>query len=150
MDNEIREEHESYGMLQIHRQTCSPAINLYGSSITHSNLISLSITTGTKTRNLLNDWYSNGKTIIEVIMSDTQFAEAITSLNMGNGVPVTLHRIQGKSIAPCPEESKRQLFEKEFEQDCRDVSNQLKEALKESESLEYWRFPSIAFIIFRN
>ena len=43
--------------------------------------------------------------IVEVDMSYTQFAEAITSLNMGDGVPVTITNIGGQPVPGCPYEA---------------------------------------------
>jgi hypothetical protein len=129
---EKKEEHESFGLLQISRQTCSPAINLFGSSISHSNLISLRICRGEKHRDLSRDWYFDSETLIEIIMSNTQFAEAITSMNMGCGVPVTLHRVYGQSVAPCPEVHKRQEIEREFDDRCKKIADRTQEAANEA------------------
>jgi hypothetical protein len=127
-----KEEHESFGLLQISRQTCSPAINLFGSSIAHSNLISLRICRGEKHRDLSHDWYFDSETLVEVIMSNTQFAEAITSLNTGCGVPVTLHRVHGKDVAPCPEVHKRKEIEREFAARCKTIADRTQEAADEA------------------
>lgn len=48
-------------------------------------------------------------------MSQSQFAEAITSLNMGSGVPVTVRRLNGKGMEEPQFTNKRIQFEKEFE-----------------------------------
>ncbi len=53
-------------------------------------------------------------------MSLSQFAELITSLNMGDGIPVTIlsTEMQGK-IESCPFESKAELHLKEFQEHLR-------------------------------
>lgn len=76
-------------------------------------------------RHLNRDWYHADKEIVEVSMSNTQFAEAITSLNMGSGVPVTLSYIDGKQIQPCPEENKREEFQKEFKNRCIEMDSKV-------------------------
>ena len=45
-------------------------------------------------------------------MSYSQFAEVITSMNQGTGVPVTIRHIQGKEqIGECPFTDKKQQIE---------------------------------------
>lgn len=127
--------HESYGMLQISRGTCSPGINLFGSSIKHRNIINLRISTGELHRQLSSDWYFDKDTLIEVIMSSTQFAEAITTLNHGSGVPVTLLRVNGKSINPCPTLSKTAQFNQEFKEDMQEASKFMESAINKAEAL---------------
>ena len=45
---------------------------------------------------------------------------AITSMNQGSGVPVTIRYIQGERIEDCPFVDKRQQFEKEFEENIKE------------------------------
>lgn len=63
------------------------------------HIIRLTISNGFMEREDSQDRYyvktSRKKCIVEVDMSYTQFAEAITSLNMGDGVPVTITNIGG-------------------------------------------------------
>lgn len=106
--------HPSYGLLQFSRMTGGPT-NLFGSSIQHKDTIRLRINECAVERNLSTDWYYDQGKIIEVEMSYSQFAEAITSINMGSGVPVTIRYIKGEgSVEPCPFVDKKQLFEEEF------------------------------------
>jgi len=77
------ESHPSYGMVSFNRQQQTPPANLFGSSIKHQTLISLTIRRGTKERDLSRDWYFGGEELIEVLLSPNQFAEAITHMNMG-------------------------------------------------------------------
>lgn len=135
MDEDIKEEHESFGLLQISRQTCSHPINLFGSSVTHSNLISLTINRAEKHRNLHRDWYFGRESLITIIMSDVQFAEAITSMNMGSGTPVTLQRVGDQSIKSCPEVSRKQQIDNEFKKDVKNISDLTRAAAKEAQLL---------------
>ena len=118
MDDRITIEHESFAMLGITRSSCSFSQNLFGSSIQHSHTIKLKIAPAKIDRMLNRDWFhANTKPYIEVEMSYSQFAEAITSMNVGDGVPVTLRRLDDKRIEDCPQFDKRQEFEKEFEKE---------------------------------
>lgn len=110
-----KETHPSYGMMQFSRVSGSSTA-LFGSSIRHRDTIRMRVMNAEVDRHLSNDWYFGKKEIIEVEMSYSQFAEAITSMNQGSGVPVTIRHIQGEQIEPCPFIDKRMQFEKEFEE----------------------------------
>lgn len=129
--------HESYAMLQINRTTTTGATNLFGSSIKHSDTIRLQITEGKLDRHLNRDWYHGGKQYIEIEMSNSQFAEAITSLNQGSGVPVTLKRLWGRQIKECPHADKRQEFEDEFRERMEKLSNDLDKLTEHTEFTLY-------------
>lgn len=110
-----KDTHPSYGMLQFSRVSGSSPTVLFGSSITHKDTIRMYVRQAELSRGLSRDWYFGHKEIIEVEMSYSQFAEAITSMNQGSGVPVTIRYIQGERMEPCPFTDKRMQFEKEFE-----------------------------------
>lgn len=117
--------HESFGMLQINRISNSPSVHLFGSSIPHSNTIRLRIAPAELMRTLNRDWYHASLCpLVEIEMSYTQFAEAITSLNT-EGVPCTLRYVNGKRMADCPFVSKREQFEQEFAAKLQELAGQL-------------------------
>ena len=111
---EKKQEHPSYGMLGFSRVTCGGKTTLFGSSIQHSNTIRLTLKSGAVERGLNSDWYHADRPLFEVEMSQTQFAELITSLNMGDGVPVTIRYINGEEMPPIPFESKADMHREEF------------------------------------
>lgn len=116
MDNE-KKVHESYGLAGFTRSTIGGSgVNLFGSSIKHSNTICFRVYHAEVERNLNQDWYyaSGRLPIVEIEMSQSQFAEMITSMNIGDGFPVTIRSIDGKQMEKCPHESKRQQHANEF------------------------------------
>lgn len=128
--------HPSYANLYIGRSFCSGRQTLFGSSIKHSDVITLKISPASLGRGLHEDHiYAESTPYIEIDMSQAQFAQAITSLNQGEGTPVTLRRLNGEYIEQCPFEDKRMQFDDEFSQDMRNVVNKLKEISKEAEEL---------------
>jgi uncharacterized protein YihD (DUF1040 family) len=133
MDKVITNKHESYAMLQISRVSNGRGQNLFGSSIKHSNTITLRIKEARMDRHLNRDWYYGGKEYIEIEMSYSQFAEAITSLNQGEGVPVTLKYLMGKEITECPHVDKRGEFENEFREQMEELSQKLKKLTENTE-----------------
>jgi len=123
MDN-YKEDHPSYGQLQISRVTCNHGIPLYGSSSKFKEVIKLSISHSEYHRSLHRAWYFPKDTIVEVEMSPSQFAEAITSLNSGSGTPVTIKRIEKDwKIPEPPFKDERDLFHKEFNEDVQEIFN---------------------------
>lgn len=127
---EKNEEHPSYGMIEIHRQSSNKGVNLFGSTIKHKETISIKISKAVKNRDLNRTWFFPRNTVVEIIMSPVQFSEAITSFNT-SGVPVTLKFIQGVGqIESCPEEKIREVFENEIHKSIAKVSKKLDGLLK--------------------
>lgn len=100
---------------------------LFGSSILHSERITLTVNHAELSRDLNRDAIFSRETIVEVEMSPTQFADAITSLNCGGNTPVTIRFIGGGKtenlfhVDP-PYQNKVRQFNKEFEGHIDDLS----------------------------
>ncbi len=138
-DDHKIEKHESYGMIGVNRQTGGND-SLFGSSIKHNTQIAITIKRGEKNRHLNTDWYYGRETITEIVMSPTQFAEMITSLNAGDGVPCTLRRVADgplKRMDYPPEVKQRQVFEDEFKKDMESVTDTVYGDVKEATDLLY-------------
>lgn len=112
---ENRTAHESYGLLGFTKRNGNIQ-NLFGSPITHHASISMSLYQAEHIRKLSNDWYGpvNMKPIVEVEMSNAQFVEAITTMNVGFGVPVTIRYLNGKQMEKPPFESERKKAHSDF------------------------------------
>jgi hypothetical protein len=89
MDFAQKETHPSYGMLAFHRVSGGDP-NLFGSSVKHNQKILLALKEGHVRRDLNTNWYGGDRTLFEVEMSYTQFADLISAMNVGDGVPVTI------------------------------------------------------------
>ncbi|WP_373262136.1 hypothetical protein [Hungatella hathewayi] len=127
--------HPSYGMLAFSRRTGGKN-HLFGSSIEHNDVIAMTLRHGEITRELNTDWYYGDKIIAEVEMSYSQFAEAITSMNMGSGVPVTIRRTEKDGRIPdCDFINKRVQFEDEFADKMDRVNQEMEVLLKEVSKL---------------
>jgi hypothetical protein len=94
-----KEEHPSYGQLSITRISSNSRTPLYGTSNECREYIRITIMQSELHRDLHRSWHFGGDPYIEVIMSPAQFAEAITSLNIGDGVPVTITRVRTHKCA---------------------------------------------------
>lgn len=93
-DETTKEKHQSYGMIQFSR--VSGAGRLFGSPLAmHFGTIRVRIANGHRVHDHRNDYYRADDQIVEVELSAAQFAEAITCMNIGDGVPCTLVWLKG-------------------------------------------------------
>lgn len=88
-DTEELETHPAYGQVGISR--VSGQAKLYGSALDyHHSFIRLEIRHSERRHSLHRDWHFGKDVIVEVNLSHAQFAEMITTPNVGTGVPCTL------------------------------------------------------------
>lgn len=127
---ENKEKHESYGMIGFSRSYGGERY-LFGSSIPHNNVITLTIREGEKDRSLNKDWYHGRRRLIEVEMSQSQFAELITSFGHGDGVPCTIREVMGERKEECPFNNKRMEFENEVKEHIEEIHADTEKLLKE-------------------
>lgn len=129
-----KEKHESYGMISLNRSYGSEQY-LFGSSIPHDNVITLTIREGEVDRTLNKDWFSGKRRLIQVNMSESQFAELITSFGQGDGVPCTLKEVMGERKQDCPFTNKRQQFDHEMREHIQEIHKTTEKLLKEVDNL---------------
>lgn len=99
----IEERHPAYAQLTVHRQSGGWG-NLYGSAIKHQDTICIEVHKSSKISSEYSErYYSGGLPLISIRMSNSQFAQAITTLNQGSGTPVTLESFHGKVMPNCEE-----------------------------------------------
>jgi hypothetical protein len=107
-------------MISISRGSSSGKMNLFGSSIKQRSFIQVNISRAILHRDLNRDSYFPEQTLINLYMSPSQFADAITSFNT-SGVPCTIEWFGGEHIEEPPYENKRIQFDEEFEKKLRDT-----------------------------
>lgn len=126
-----REVEEEPYMVMVGAQRRQGDTVLFDSEHRHQNYIALTIVQASRERGLSRDWIFGGKEIIEVAMSEAQWASMISSLNFGSGVPGTLQRLQGERIPqpklPAPRTDE---FSKEIVTAITDVLDRLNELKK--------------------
>jgi len=108
------EEHPSYGMIGVSRYTCTPPQNFFGSSIRHHAGVTIRIGHAEKHRQLYADRYMMSKPIIEISLTEAQFGQLLSHMNVGDGVPCTIEAINFEKQPDCPEKNERQELEAEF------------------------------------
>ena len=123
MDKEEVFKHESYGIVGLSRQTGGIG-RLFGSALgKHDSCISLTIRPAERIHSLSEDRYFGGRQrpFIEVHLSPAQFADMVTGMNVGEGVPCTVRWLDGKRMEDPPElptevEKVRTNFDKEMKE----------------------------------
>lgn len=85
-------------------------MNLYGTDFIPDGFITLTVSHSQLERSLSRDWHFPKKEIIEIAMSEAQWATLISSLNIGGGVPCTLQHLKMERIPqienPTPQRKK--------------------------------------------
>lgn len=106
-EDEVREQHPSYGLVQFNRQDHGGARRLFGSALPgHGRTVGLKIYTDVQRishKGTERYYPAKGLPAIEVELSAAQFAELITTMNVGFGVPCTVRHVNGKQPADPPE-----------------------------------------------
>ena len=115
--------HESHGMVGISR--CSGRVPLHGSPVEPYNFIRLTVQEGVHNHGLGRDHWYAGRMVLQLHMSETQFAQMVTTPNMGDGVPCTLtyRHTEGfvKLDDPPAEESAAGITRRQFREDVEDT-----------------------------
>lgn len=124
MSEKERHVHESYGQIRFSR--VSGQNRFFGSEIEQQNYISLEIHTSEVERTLTKEWYYNREMVTRLRMSSAQFAELITSMNSGSGVPCTLEFYNKKKADLLPElENRKEFVHRKFSDRMIEFGNQL-------------------------
>lgn len=90
------ETHPAFGMISASRITHSRGAVLFDSDITHRQTIRVTIERASRKRDLNSDWiHGEGRDLIEVEMSEAQWASFVSSMNT-SGVPCTLRRTESE------------------------------------------------------
>lgn len=93
MENDKKEKHPAHAVISISRT--SGLTHLFRSDFNHHNWISMTISTAHEYEGYgVDSRVMSENEIIEVWMSEAQFARMITTPNMGGGTPCTLHAIR--------------------------------------------------------
>lgn len=103
-DGSVVDRHPSYAVVTTSR--VSGQAKLFDSHFAHQHFIRLSIHAAqVEESDHSRRIRPNGLTsMVEIYMSETQFARMITSMSQGQGAPCTLNRFMGASVEKPPEE----------------------------------------------
>lgn len=106
MEDEV-ETHSSFGLISFSRTQGGGKRRLFGSVLRdHNGAVRLRIYDHAERRTSLgvDRFYSHGKNLLtEIEMSGAQFAELITTMNVGSGVPCTILYKNGQKVGSPPQ-----------------------------------------------
>lgn len=119
-------EHPAYGMISYGR--VNGRTKLVGSELQHQNFIHLEIETAKKWRNHHSDKFYADKTVVEIYLTEQQWATFISSPNT-SGVPCTFRRKPASNefiqIPSLEEEDKHELAKQELKEYAKEISKDL-------------------------
>jgi hypothetical protein len=131
---DTNEYHPSYGNIQLHKHTGNT--RLFMSPFRHQNYICISIGRARKQWHLSRDrMLSDLRSVVEVYMSEAQFARFITSPMDGNGTPCTIHNISGTYMSEPPAGDEIERFHDDIEKSATEAAEEITKALQFAESL---------------
>lgn len=114
MREDLKIEHESFGMLSICQQFSSRPVKMFGSAVDSSRYLVLRLTRCTYHRQLSDDSYHpDNFPLIEIRLTPTQLMEAIMFSN-SSGIPVTIQAVNGKYTEEPPTINKHEQINLEF------------------------------------
>lgn len=101
LDEYGHETHPAFATIGVTRGSVSPpGASLFDSEILHQNVMTLRISTATRKRDLHRDWVHSDKVLVEVAMSEAQWASFVSSVGLGNGVSCTLSYTKEDGLLP--------------------------------------------------
>lgn len=128
VDDAYRETHPAYAVIGASRVQSSPGATLFGSDFRHSNYIVIRIGHADLTRGLSEDWVrGTGQQIVEVALSEAQWATFLSTLNVGDGVPATLRWLDGEVPGITPTTDRRGQLNEEIAGTLADAIRELEE-----------------------
>jgi len=100
MPEQTSESHPAFAMIGAYRTSISPpGASLFDSEIRHQHTVVLRLERAVRQRDLNRDWIYGRDRIVEVEMSEAQWASFVSSMNT-SGVPCTLRWLDGEKIEP--------------------------------------------------
>lgn len=120
--------HPAFAQISVNR--VSGGAMLYGSDFAHHNYVTIRIRGSSLRRHLSHDWPRAEEELIEISMSESQWAQLICTPNTGEGTQCTLNRVVGQDIPRLPTPvSRHDQFAKENAQHVADAMEAIENAV---------------------
>jgi hypothetical protein len=91
--------HPAFGQIRVNRISSTPGSVLFDSDIRHGHSVIIEISTASRKRDLNRDWIHGGRELMEVEMSEAQWASFVSSMG-SSGVPCTLRATEQVHMVP--------------------------------------------------
>ncbi len=119
--------HPAFALVSASR--VSGSRTLFGTDFVHHNYITLRISTAEPNRDWSHDWYSPRRELVEVALSEAQWATFVSSLNVGQGVPCTLDHDHGERKPGIPLRQQRDVHDTELTERLTRMSTTVRETM---------------------
>lgn len=126
-------EHPAFAQIGVSR--VSGNTSLYDSDFQHQHYMVVRISKSVLNRSLSRDWHFAGNEMIEVAMSESQWATFVSSPNEGRGVPCTLQHFNGARVPAIPMTDRESQFYAEMKKKMSDGVSHLDALEAEVEGL---------------
>lgn len=94
------EVHPAFGRVILNRRSSTPGSVLFDSEIQHNHTVVLTLHEATRKRDLHHDWIHPDKHVVEIEMSEAQWASMVSSFGSGGGTSCTIRYRQGEGLLP--------------------------------------------------
>lgn len=130
--DDVSYSHPAFG--QIRGSRVQGTRTLYGSDFVHHHFVTIEISRSQLNRGLSHDSYFAREELIEVHLSEAQWATFVSSLNVGGGVPCTLDRVMGESMPEIPIRRQVDVVEEELKETLAAANKAIDDTYKAMES----------------
>lgn len=117
---DYREDHPAFAMIGASRWSSTPGTYLFGTDFRHQNMVVITVKGATLSRSIGHDYvHDRGREpdMVQVALSEAQWATFVSTLNMGDGVACTLMAHDGDQIPGIvPTTDRREQFNAEVDQ----------------------------------
>lgn len=120
-------EHPAFGQITISRAHGSQ--HLYGSDFVHHSYVCIRIHQSKLHRDLAQDWYMPKDRVLEISMSEAQWATFVSAFSVGGGVPCTLNYINRQSLPGFPLRDERKEFQTDFNEIVKRATNRVRRTI---------------------
>lgn len=128
--------HPSYAIITSSRISSSNTTPLFGSSLKTNHPIRIQIQPAELHRDLNHDWFHSKRIpYIEVELSEGQWAQFVSSMNVGDGTPCTIKFLNGKTIDDPPFLNKVIEFQIEFKEKMENIAKEMTKMVKDTVEL---------------
>jgi hypothetical protein len=87
------ESHPAWGLVGASRVSSGQGAVLFDSDIRHGHYVVVRLRRATRKRDLSHDWKHGDEQIVEIAMSEAQWASFVSTMNVGDGVPCTIESV---------------------------------------------------------
>ncbi len=120
--------HPAFGMVGVSRVSATPGVTLFGTDFLHQGFMRLTVHTAVLERGLSHDRTYARRRLVELDLSEAQWAQFVSSPNIGDGVACTL-RVYDQTVVPgIPYRVQANVFSQEIKQDLQELLNHVHSA----------------------